>query len=47
MHVANSVNGVDVDRLSGTVDAIVANPALAHFQFRVDNQWIDGGHTRN
>ncbi|HEX7104351.1 MAG TPA: OsmC family protein [Acidothermaceae bacterium] len=47
MHATNTVNGVDLDRLSGTIDAIVANPALAAFQFRVDNQWIDGGHTRS
>jgi uncharacterized OsmC-like protein len=46
MHVSSIVNGVDVDRLSGTVDAIAADPALARFQFRARNEWIDGGHSR-
>jgi uncharacterized OsmC-like protein len=42
----NIVNGVDLDRLSGTVEAVTADTALARFQFRADNQWIDGGHNR-
>lgn len=46
MHVTSIVNGVDLDRLSATIDAVVADPALARFQFRADNHWIDGGHTR-
>jgi len=46
MHVANIVNGVDLDRLSGTIDHVSADPALARFQFRARNQWIDGGHNR-
>ena len=46
MHVTNIVNGVDLDRLFGTIDHISANPALARFQFRARNQWIDGGHNR-
>jgi uncharacterized OsmC-like protein len=46
MHVTSIVNGVDVDRLSGTIDAVTADPALARFQFRAGNHWIDGGHSR-
>jgi uncharacterized OsmC-like protein len=46
-HVSNSVNGVDLDRLTGTIDAIGAEPALARFQFRARNGWIDGGHNRS
>ena len=46
MQVANMINGVDVDRLSGTIDHISANPTLARFQFRARNQWIDGSHNR-
>jgi len=46
MQVINMVNGVDVDRLSGTIDHVSANPTLARFQFRARNQWIDGGHNR-
>ena len=39
------VNGVDVDRLSATIDAIKGNPDIADFQFRVVNRWINGGHS--
>ena len=46
MHVTTIVNGVDLDRLSGTIDAVTADPALARFQFRARNQWIDGGYNR-
>ena len=46
MHVTTIVNGVDLDRLSGTIDAITANPALARFQFRARNHWIGGGYSR-
>ena len=46
MQVTNIVNGVDVDRLSGTIDHISADPTLARFQFRARNRWIDGGHNR-
>src|SRR5215831_2774000 len=46
MHAITVVNGVDLDRLSGTIDAITAEPALARFQFRARNHWIDGGLSR-
>ena len=46
MNVTTIVNGVDLDRLSGTIDAVTADPALARFQFRARNQWIDGGYNR-
>ena len=39
-------NGVDTDTLFGTLDAIKADPALARFQFRARNRWIDGAHNR-
>ena len=32
MHVTSIVNGVDLDRLSGTIDAVTADPALARGQ---------------
>lgn len=47
MQVTSKVNGVDVDRLFGTIDHIGAEPTLARFQFRARNQWIDGGHSRS
>jgi uncharacterized OsmC-like protein len=40
------VNGVNVDQLMATVDAIQKNPELARFQFRAHNEWISGGHSR-
>jgi uncharacterized OsmC-like protein len=46
MHVTSTVNGVDLARLSATIDAVTADPALARFQFRAGNRWIDGGHSR-
>ena len=46
MQVTNIVNGVDVDRLFGTIEHISAEPTLARFQFRARNQGIDGGHNR-
>ena len=46
MHVTTNVNGVDLDRLSGTIDAVAADSALARFQFRAANHWIDGGYSR-
>jgi uncharacterized OsmC-like protein len=40
------VNGVNVDQLVATVNAIQQNPGLARFQFRAHNEWISGGHSR-
>lgn len=41
-----TTNGVDVQRLGATVQAIQEMPALARFQFRAANRWIDGGHNQ-
>jgi uncharacterized OsmC-like protein len=46
MPVTNVINGVDLDRLSGTIDAVSADPDLARFQFRARNEWIEGGYNR-
>ena len=46
MHTTSVVNGVDLDRLSETIDAVTATPALARFQFRGRNRWIDGAYSR-
>lgn len=43
---ATLVNGVNVDQLVATVNAIQQNPDLARFQFRAHNEWIGGGHSR-
>jgi uncharacterized OsmC-like protein len=44
---AIKVNGVNVDQLMQTVVAIKGTPALAKFNFRAQNRWIDGGHNRS
>lgn len=41
------VNGVDTEKLFGTIEAIKGNPSLANFQFRLSNQWVGGGETRS
>jgi len=43
---ATLTNGVNVDQLVGTVQAIQAKPELARFQFRAETDWIDGGRSR-
>jgi uncharacterized OsmC-like protein len=40
-------NGVDTEKLFGTLDLIRAQPELARFQFRATNRWIDGAHNRS
>ena len=40
------MNGVDVAKLTETIDAIKAEPQLARFQFRARNRWIHGGHNQ-
>lgn len=43
----NRVNGVDLDILMGTVNAIKEDPELGASHFRVKNTWIDGNHNRS
>ncbi len=43
---ATLVNGVNVDQLVGTLNAIKADPAIARFKFRAETEWVDGGHSR-
>lgn len=40
------VNGVRVDELFRTIDAIKGTPAIAKFKFRVNNKWVNGGHNQ-
>jgi uncharacterized OsmC-like protein len=40
------INGVNVDQLVATVNAIKQNPDLARLQFRAHNEWLEGGHSR-
>ena len=47
MAVSTKMNGVDVDRLFETIDAIKQIPQLADFKFRLRNRWINGGLNRS
>jgi uncharacterized OsmC-like protein len=40
-------NGVDTEKLFGTLDLLKEQPELAKFRFRVANRWIDGSHNRS
>lgn len=40
------INGVDVDQLHGTVNAIKEDPSLASFRFRATTEWLEGAHSR-
>jgi uncharacterized OsmC-like protein len=39
-------NGVDVDRLLGTISAVERDPSLARFTFRAETNWVGGGRSR-
>jgi uncharacterized OsmC-like protein len=41
-----SRNGVDVPTLFATLDAVKQTPAIAGFQFRAQNTWESGTHSR-
>jgi uncharacterized OsmC-like protein len=41
-----NVNGVDVDNLHTTIQAIRGNPEIAVFKFRAFNYWINGAHNK-
>jgi uncharacterized OsmC-like protein len=40
------LNGVDVQRMVATIEAIKAQPDLALFHFRADTEWAGGGRSR-
>ncbi len=42
----SKLNGVDVDQLTQTVNAVKDNPDLAKFTFRATTKWIVGGHSQ-
>jgi len=46
MAQAKTVNGVNVDQLSSTMEQIKANPEIARFTFRATNKWSEGTHNR-
>lgn len=42
-----TLNGLNMEALTGTVAAIKADPSLADFEFRAENQWVSGGENRS
>ncbi|MBX3333263.1 MAG: OsmC family protein [Nitrospira sp.] len=46
-HISKTCNGLDLEQMGQTVKALQNNPALAQFQFRAHNRWIDGGENRS
>lgn len=41
------INGVNVEQMSKTIEAIKAKPSIAKFTFNLRNQWLSGGHNRS
>lgn len=39
------LNGIDVDQLVGTVEAVQNDPGLARFTFRAESTWREGTHS--
>jgi len=40
------LNGVNVEQLVGTINAIKSDPALARFKFRATSDWVSGGRSQ-
>lgn len=47
VQISKTCNGLDLERMGQTVRALKNAPALAQFQFRARNRWIDGGENRS
>lgn len=45
MSTITATNGIDVDALVGTIDAIEDQPELARFTFKASTDWRDGTHS--
>lgn len=41
-----TINGVNVDQLVSTIEAIQEDPGLVEFRFRANTEWVEGGHTQ-
>lgn len=46
MAIQTSLNGVNVEQLVATINAIKSNPGLARFTFRATSDWMHGGRSR-
>ena len=43
-HTKTVTNGIDMEALGKTVEAVRNNPELGKCQFQINNKWISGGH---
>jgi len=46
MEKEKRINGIDVSKLTETIEAIRKNPEIAKFKFRATNRWLEGTHNR-
>ena len=46
-HDNTTRNGLNIEQMVQTVEALKNNPSLAQFEFRARNQWINGGENRS
>lgn len=44
--MTDKINGVAVNDLNATIEAIQSDKNLAMFEFRIENEWIDGGYNK-
>lgn len=42
----HAVNGIDMDTLQSTINAIKEDPELGKCRFHISNKWINGNHNR-
>ena len=47
IETTSRTNGLDMEALVGTVEAVKNDPSLGAFEFRATNQWINGGENRS
>jgi uncharacterized OsmC-like protein len=47
MQSEKTMNGLDLEQMTQTVQALTNDPQLAHFEFRARNTWINGGENRS
>lgn len=46
-HDNTTRNGLNLEQMGQTVEALKNDPSLAQFEFRARNQWINGGENRS
>ena len=46
-HNEETRNGLNLEQMGQTIDALKQDPTLAQFEFRARNQWINGGENRS